>query len=791
MEEKETLTPKGVEIPANAHIRVDWRDYPENRTVESKNRVKSYFSKKYGVPATAVKINFIPIIKNKEGKEIDISEGLIENIMNTEYQRNLFKEWIKRNDITVDFDRICKLDDQINEILFENEKEDYRFRRWDIKKIWIDNFLSYGNGNTLDYENLDGFVVVTSDPPNQGGKTVFSIDSLLFLFFGKTTKTDKAEEIFNTYTDKNEVTVGGEITIDGEDYIIERKIKRKEKKSGGYTTSSSLDFYRIMADGNRENLEGEQRRETDKLITETIGSYDDFMTTIVATADNLSDLIETKPTQRGRLLTKFIGLEPIEKKEDINKKMMADFKSKMKSNIYNLKDLEEGIQDRKESIAEQQKLSEQYEKDITTKETEITTATEKKESLLSQKVEVDESITNINPKTLNDDIDSLTQTGIKTKKELDTVTDELKEIGEVNFDEDAYKSLNSDKIELKLEIGKVETTIETLGKQIKEMTEGEFCSLCKQPLKDVDHSAQIEENTKLKIENEDLLNIKNENLLEIDVKLSKFEAEKQKSDTKDKKSLIKDRLELDIDRLRLDVKEKKGILKEYESNVNAIEKNRELDSKILGYNQLITNLNTEKDKLKDNLSAAKGSIEISEKSIEENKMLIETIKKENEVLKIFDVYHRMIGKNGISKLVLSSVIPVINYELQRLLDDVVDFELELEINDKNEVEFLIIKSGIPKKLKSGSGLESTVSSLALRCILGRISTLPKPNVIVFDEVLGKVANVNLDYVKLFFDKIKDMYDTILFITHNPIAQDWADKIITVNKKDDISSLNVS
>ena len=64
-----------------------------------------------------------------------------------------------------------------------------------------------------------------------------------------------------------------------------------------------------------ENLEGEQRRETDKLITETIGTYDDFMLTIVATAKNLEDLLETKPTQRGRLLTKFIGLEIIEKKE--------------------------------------------------------------------------------------------------------------------------------------------------------------------------------------------------------------------------------------------------------------------------------------------------------------------------------------------------------------------------------------------------------------------------------------------------------------------------------------------
>ena len=126
-----------------------------------------------------------------------------------------------------------------------------------------------------------------------------------------------------------------------------------------------------------------------------------------------------------------------------------------------------------------------------------------------------------------------------------------------------------------------------------------------------------------------------------------------------------------------------------------------------------------------------------------------------------------------------------------MLDEVCDFEIQLEINDKNEVDFILIKNDIIKKLRTGSGLETTLASLALRSVLGRISTLPKPNVIVFDEVLGKVANTNLDQVKIFFDKIKKMYEIIFLISHNPIVQDWADKIITVEKNNDISSLQIN
>jgi len=50
--------------------------------------------------------------------------------------------------------------------------------------------------------------------------------------------------------------------------------------------------------------------------------------------------------------------------------------------------------------------------------------------------------------------------------------------------------------------------------------------------------------------------------------------------------------------------------------------------------------------------------------------MIITLEGEEEVAKIFKVYLEIIGKKGISKLVLRSVLPIINSELQRLLDDV-------------------------------------------------------------------------------------------------------------------------
>ena len=72
-------TKKIINVPTHSNIRVDWQDYPENRTLETINRVKTYFSDKYGINKTSIKINFIPILKNSAGKVVDITDGPIDN----------------------------------------------------------------------------------------------------------------------------------------------------------------------------------------------------------------------------------------------------------------------------------------------------------------------------------------------------------------------------------------------------------------------------------------------------------------------------------------------------------------------------------------------------------------------------------------------------------------------------------------------------------------------------------------------------------------------------------------
>ena len=183
-------------------------------------------------------------------------------------------------------------------------------------------------------------------------------------------------------------------------------------------------------------------------------------------------------------------------------------------------------------------------------------------------------------------------------------------------------------------------------------------------------------------------------------------------------------------------------------------------------------------------------IENLEARIEKNNGFILRIAEEFEREKIYKIYVDIYGKNGISKIILKTMMPLINSELQRLLQDSCYFNLEIRINDKNEVEFIMVdnSTGIEKLMVSGSGYERTIAAMALRAVLSKVCSLPKPNIIVWDEVFGKISNDNLEMVGEFFTKMKEYFEKIFVISHNPLINNWANNTIKIYKTENISKV---
>ena len=331
----------------NPSIQVVWEDLQENFTQDKMKSVKHYFQKKYNT----TNVNVVTKVKNVDTETMQTVDVSM-NITDVNYQLDLLKKFLESKGYGEHLTSILELNKTVENKMKEDDSETTQFKKWYIRNIEFSNFLSYGENQRLDFDKLNGIVVVESDPPNFGGKTVLTVDLLMFLFFNETTKTSKAEEVFNRFTDKDSVVVKGEITIDGEDYIIVRTIERKKSKKGDWNVKTELDFFKKLHDGSLQNFTGEQRRETEAFIKNSIGTKEDFLMTILTTATNLEELLESKPTARGQVLSRFMGLEFLKKKEEVAKEIYSSFSKSKISNLYSSEQLKQDIENYESKILE-------------------------------------------------------------------------------------------------------------------------------------------------------------------------------------------------------------------------------------------------------------------------------------------------------------------------------------------------------------------------------------------------------------------------------------------------------
>jgi DNA repair exonuclease SbcCD ATPase subunit len=777
---KEMSAKLDVELLENPYIQVVWEDTPENFTQERIKSVKQYFQKKYN----STNINVITKVKTTEETQQTIDVSV--NIMDKNYQKELIKSLLESKGQGQFFDQVIGIDSAVENRLAANDVEVTAFKKWHIKKIEFSNFLSYGENQVIDFDQCNGITVVESDPPNFGGKTVLTVDLLLFLFFNTTTKTQKAEEIFNRFTDKNVVSVKGDIIIDGEEYIIARKIERKKSKAGEWNVKTELEFFKKLADGQLQNFTGEQRRETENFMKTSIGSMDDFLMTIVTTASNLEDLLEAKPTARGQVLSRFLGLEFLKKKEEIGKELYSEFSKGMLSNVYNTESLK---QDNDTSTEEIQQLKTEIE-ESNTKIGDVDLRLQKgqdyKDNLLKSKyTDIDQELIVLNPLKLQSDITDF-------ERSCETLKSQIKDVKVVEpkqfYKEDVHDAVKDEINNLYKEIVRIDTEIKSIEKLKSSVEGGIKCEHCGIELM----NAAI---TNSKIAELDGLNqLKKTNeaaMIVLTVTEEGFTQLKKDFDEYERNKLIKEKYEISLESSELKLGQAKDKLKRYEEVQDKIKKNNDIDAQLVKAGLRIDELINEKRGYERILATNQNQIENLMARIEKNNGFILKIAEEFEREKIYKMYTEVFGKNGITKMIMKTMMPLINSELQRLLQDSCYFNLEIRINDKNEVEFIMIdnSTGIEKLMVSGSGYERTIAAMALRAVLSKVCSLPKPNIIVWDEVFGKISNDNLEMVGEFFTKMKEYFEKIFVITHNPLVNNWSNNVVKITKTENISKVS--
>jgi len=764
----------------NPIIQVVWEDLPENFTQDKLKSVKHYFSKKYNT----TNVNVLTKAKNVE-TEITQSIDVSVNINDAQYQLELITNYLKSKGHEDKSEDVLAINKMVENRMSGDEENQAQFKKWYIRNIEFSNFLSYGENQRLDFDKLNGIVVVESDPPNFGGKTVLTVDLLMFLFFNETTKTTKAEEIFNRFSNKDKVHVKGEITIDGEDYVIIRNIERKLSKKGDWNVKTELDFFKKLSDGTLLNFTGEQRRETEAFIKNSIGTKEDFLMTILTTGSNLEELLESKPTARGQVLSRFMGLEFLKRKEEVAKEIYSEFSKQKISNIYSSEQLKSDIETHQNSISELQNQIKESKEKLVEVDDAITKGKTYRDDMLKKKhTNIDQELSLLNPEKTKDEIKEIE----REKSGYLTKISEIKVVEPSKFyEEDIHDKVKEEIGLLYKDIVQVDTEIASINKLKSSVEGGIKCEHCGIELMNAAITnakiAELDGYTQQKTQKDGLMQ-------ELTIKEQSFVQLKKEFDEYEKNKLVKEKYEISVESCDLKIGSLNDKIKRWEEIQDKIQENQKIESQLIKADVRLDELENQRRTINNSITTNEGSIKSIEEKIDTNQKKIVTIKEEEEKEKIYKIYLELYGKNGISKMIMKTMMPLINSELQRLMEDSCYFKLEIRINDKNEVEFIMTDNatGVEKLMTSGSGFEKTISSLALRSVLTKIASLPKPNLVVLDEVFGKIANDNLEMVYEFFTKIKDYFEKIFVISHNSIVSTWGDHVVKIKKENNLSKV---
>jgi len=784
-------------------------DYNEEKI----NSLKSEIAQKYGVPLRNVKVEFKPLVSNND-KDASMTGDLIENLQDPAFFLLLCKDYLNAKKIEdVDFESIKTIDQEVNQYVDYNQYS--KHKRYKFKYVKWSNYLSFGPDNYFDFTNLHGLVLLNSNPGNQGGKTTFAINLLRFALFGKSPKSPSLNSVFNKFTpEATNVIVEVGLEIEGEDYVIRRTVTRPalNRRTEKSKPKQTVEYFKKLNDDSLElieNCEGESTQQTNNIIRETVGNPDDFDLIVSATKTTLDDLFRKGKTEQGRLFSRWLGLLSIEEKESVAKDLWKkNVSPSLLSNRYNRATLELEIKDYDTCNDDNEKCILENERKKGEINETLVKLNGKKVDILKNRKEIKEELQKLDVATIENNITAKNTELERKRGEFKAQKDEYAKVKDAVFDESLYnetrakiKELEGEKQEFERKNAVLKEKIRNIDAEIKKVQDLIQKGICPNCSQKIDAQLQngiideyvLEKNRLITIgvTNKDKITELTNKISDLNEKVKEMEESREKVHKEHNLRATLSAIHSNIEVLKMEVEKLEGQKRDVETNKDNIEYNNRIDNQI----RLVDDEIRENDRLKEsyimNIQTCKNNIQSNKKSIDERREIIAKLLEEEKTIRNWNVYQELVGKNGVIKVVLKRALPLLNNEIKRILDGICDFDIVLEIDDKNEISINMVTDGNSMLVDvSSSGFETTFAALAVRSALANISSITKVNCLTLDEIDSTVNPENYDNLRELYSRILGQYQYIFHICHTAELEDMHDMVITISKKDHISSIEI-
>ena len=792
----EPILPKGSRIRLISDVNI-----PIDRVKTAIDTVKTKYK-----PESVTYANKAGVNKDNLEEVSNLSKTL--NLRDLQVQEELVKEFLKDyNPDGETLEKIYELNRKYAAAAEQNE-DVARNVKWKVKSLEWDNLFNYGEGNRIDFSKLNGIVGVLGK--NASGKSSIW-GSLLYTVFNNTDKNSRKN--LNIINQTRDIGRGRAVLdIDGVEYVIDRKSEKYTKKSKGVESVEAKTDVEFTAEA-EGLLTGLDRSDTDKVIRKHVGTIDDFLLTSMASQFNALSFIDEGSTNRKTILAKFLDLDIFESKFKLAKSDAADVKAVLKK--LDGTDFDSEIITTKDSIKLSEQQISQAKQDSVQAEQELRLAREQlldcQSSIKSIKASVPDTtamhLEGLKLRNQRLSLENWVEDGKTKLKSYKEKKDAILQLPEINVTElladkvklDALTTSLAD-LEKKHSLAQQkETGITKRVSLLADVPCGDEFGDCKF-IKDA-HSAKKEQKTNKQELTQ--LNVKVQELqseiaplkaLKIDDQINRWNS----SQALLQKILLEEKTtQLTVEKHKTKLTEVKQLEKQIEEKLEESRKDQEainnldqllskqavlkgeintLEMKVASYAQNITNL------YRDNGYHISKLETLEEQKIEQGDA--------RRQFAAYDLYLKAMHANGISYQVIKNKLPVLNSEINKILTNIVDFQVFL-VNEGDKLEIMIKHPKYdPRPLEMGSGAEKSLASIAIRLALLTVSSLPVSEMLILDEPGTSLDGENLAGFIRVLELLKGYFKVVFLVSHLDTLKDAVDMQINIEKNDNYAHVNI-
>ena len=672
-----------------------------------------------------------------------------------------------------------------------------RNTKWSIKRLEFDNMFSYGKGNLINFDKLNGIVGLFG--PNRTGKS--SIPGTIMYGLFNTTDRGPIKNLHIINSRKGFCRANIDISVNGRLYRIERQSTKNETRAGKLHAVTHLNVFLINDSGEQiQDMSGEQRRDTEKIIRRLVGTADDFLLTSLASQGEMNNFLKERATQRKAILTNFLDLNIFEEMISLAKDETADIKALLKNasdrdwdTVILEKNVEKSTKsnDRDAVDSELSKLRMKYE------DLKISLATHKDKDLVTSE-DVDRQRQKL-IKVAND-LEQVATKALDGNATMEIMRSKLVKIRDIKSMfpiEDlrerhtAQKDLERNLIDLEHEHSKEKTLLQNQKKSISKLEEvpcGDKFPSCKFIKESHKNKKLLESQSEktgtlldsVRAAKKSLKSLMKENLNE---KIAKYEEILQQESTL-RVSVSKQTVHLH--ELQTDKSVLQTLFEDTERSLHDMQlrvSDGEVAEEVSNMKKLINDIADAVSALDSKRMSLSESIGLLTSQIEKLEVERDDYKDLMVKWRVYDLFTTAISKNGIPLQIISSQLPIINSEISKILQDVVGFTVELEAEGNSNTMDIYINYGDSRRIiECASGMEKMMASLAIRVALINISSLPKTDLLIIDEGFGALDDMNVEACNRLLKSLKRWFKNILVISHVDGVKDIVDTVLDISKK---------